>query len=87
MAMKFITTRDEQGVEEVFVFPKRIHHDAMAEAIARVKNQTYGNWVRVHRQPVAAGFVDESWKCHGMSETLGLSARSEDAELLAKQRG
>jgi len=87
MAMKFITTRDEAGVEEVFVFPERIHHDAMAEVLGRIKNQTHGNWSRVMRRPVAAGWVDASWHCYGKSETLSMSARPEDTELLAKQRG
>jgi hypothetical protein len=87
MSMKFITTRDEAGVEEVFVFPERIHHDAMAEMLGRIKNQTHGDWHRVMRKPVAAGFVNDSFECHGMSETLKLSARAEDTLLLAKQRG
>lgn len=86
MGMKFITTRDEQGLEEVFVFPTRIHHDAMAEMLGRIKNQTQGAWRRVMRQPVAAGFVNEQFECHGFSETLKLSARPEDTGLLAKQR-
>lgn len=83
--MKFITTRDEDGTEEVFVFPRRVHHDAMAEVLEGIKNQTHGSWERIYRQPIAAGFVSTSGTCYGSSETLGLDARTEDTALLAKQ--
>lgn len=82
--MKFITTQDGEGNEEIFLFPRDIDHDAMAEALSRIKNQTRGNWRRVYRTPVAAGFVEEG-KCVGMSETLKLHARPEDTALLAAQ--
>ena len=29
--MKFITTKDREGKEELFIFPRNIDHDAMAE--------------------------------------------------------
>lgn len=83
--MKFITTRDEQGKEELFAFPRNVHHDAMAEVLGRIKNQTHGNWRRVYREPVAAGFIDAAGACVGHSETLGLVARPEDTALLATQ--
>lgn len=83
--MKFITTKDAEGREELFMFPSDIDHDAMAEVLGYIKNQTHGNWRRVFRKPVAAGFVSGG-KCHGKSETLGLSARPEDTALLAKQK-
>lgn len=83
--MKYIVTRDESGNEEAFLFPRGIDHDAMAEVLARIKNQTHGNWKRVFREPVAAGFVDPSGRCHGRSETLGLPSRPEDTALLARQ--
>lgn len=83
--MKFITTVDDEGKEELFLFNRSINHDAMAEVLGYIKNQTGGNWKRVRRKPVAAGFVDASGKCHGKSETLGLKSRPEDTKLLATQ--
>lgn len=83
--MKFITTIDKDGNEELFMFPSNIDHDAMAEVLGHIKNQTHGNWHRVFRKPVAAGSVSGS-KCHGKSETLGLKARPEDTSLLARQK-
>jgi len=82
--MKFVTTVDEDGNEELFQFPRSIDHDAMAEVLGRIKDQTHGNWKRVRRVPIAAGFVDSSG-CYGKSETLHLKARPEDSKLLAKQ--
>lgn len=83
--MKYITTCDDDGKEEIFLFPKSINHDAMAEVLGRIKNQTHGNWHRAHREPVAAGFVSADKKCFGRSESLGLDSRPEDTILLAKQ--
>lgn len=82
--MKFITTRNEAGTEELFLFPRSIHHDAMAEVLEGIKDKTDGNWIREYRHPVAAGFVTAGY-CYGSSETLGLSARPEDTDLLRKQ--
>jgi len=83
--IKFITTQDENGKEDIFLFPNNIDHDAMAEALEGIRNQTHGNWERIYRKPVAAGFV-ENGKCIGRSETLGLKSRLKDTELL-KVRG
>jgi hypothetical protein len=86
LQLKFITTQSEDGLEEVFTFPDTINHDAMAEALERVKNQTRGNWRRVFRKPISAGFVDSEGRCYGMSETLRLQSRpKEDTALLAVQ--
>jgi len=85
--MKFITTRSDEDKEELFIFPKSIDHDAMAEALDRIRNQTHGNWRRVFRDPISAGFIDKNWMCYGNSETLNLVARPEDTELLRKQMG
>lgn len=84
--MKYIVTADEDGHEELFTFPRSVHHDAMAEMLGRIKNQTHGNWHRVRRMPVAAGFVNADNQCYGASETLGLIARPAlDSDLLRKQ--
>jgi len=83
--VKFITMQDEDGKETIFVFPKHINHDAMAESLEGIRNQTYGNWERIFRKPVAAGFVSEAWDCFGTSQTLGLAARDKDTALLREQ--
>ena len=82
--MKFITTKNEDGKEELFTFPRGIDHDAMAEVLGYIKNQTGGNWRRVMRLPISAGFIDNN-RCTGESVTLKMKARPEDTELLKRQ--
>jgi hypothetical protein len=80
--MKYIVTEREDGSEEIFIFSETIHHDCMAEAASRIKNQSYGQWRRVRREPIAAGFTD-GVSCWGRSETLNLdSRRDRDAQLI-----
>lgn len=83
--MKYIVTRTEDGTEEIFTFPRSINHDAMAEALEGIRNQTHGNWERVFREPVSAGFLNEHGHCHGNSESLGLKSRTQDTEILKNQ--
>lgn len=85
--MKFIcTTSSDDGKEEIFTFPRSIDHDAMAEVLNYIKNQTRGNWKRVRRSPISAGFVDSKGSCYGESITLNLTSREpEDTRLLAAQ--
>ena len=85
--MKYIATKTEKGVEEIFTFPFAVHHDAMAEMLSHIRNQTHGQWKRVYREPISAGFVDSTGHCHGHSETLKLKARPGDTDLLKKQLG
>ena len=40
--MKYIVTKSEEGVEEIFVFPSKVHHYAMMQSLVGIKNQTYG---------------------------------------------
>jgi hypothetical protein len=80
--MKYVTTRRTDGKEEIFIFPRDVHHDCMAEALNRIRSQSWGDWHRVFREPIAAGFV-EGGKCVGASETLGLKSRDEDTALLS----
>ena len=83
--MKYICTISDYG-EEVFTFPSSVNHDAMAEVLDRIKNHTHGDWKRVMRTPISAGFVDSKGHCFGKSETLGLESRkTEDTKLLASQ--
>lgn len=80
--MKYIVMEDEDGKEEIFIFPKSVNHDCMAEALGRIKNQTWGSWVRVWRNPVSAGFVSDG-VCSGYSETLNLKSRGDqDSKLI-----
>ena len=80
--MKYITTKSEDGTVEMFTFPRSVPHSVMAEAVARLKNQTHGDWKRITREPISAGFIDDG-VCHGASESLHLKSRPEDTALLA----
>ena len=80
--MKYIVTRSEEGLEEIFIFCATINHDAMAEVIECIKNRTREPWHRVYRRPVSAGFVNAAGLCHGNSESLRLASRPEDTKLL-----
>ena len=84
--MKYICTDSDYG-EEIFIFPRTVNHDAMAEVLCRIKNHTHGNWRRVFRNPISAGFVDINCNCFGKSETLGIESRGAvDTSLLHEQR-
>lgn len=81
--MKYIVTENLKGEEEIFLFPDSVNHDCMAAEIRRLKNQFSGNWQRIRRNPIFAGFVTPSGKCTGKSESLGLESRPEaDTALL-----
>lgn len=85
--MKYIVTQRETeltnvNIEEIFIFPKSVNHDCFAEVAGRIKDQTYGNWHRVYREVISAGFTD-GVKCYGESESLGIKSRKdEDTQLL-----
>ena len=80
--MKYIVTSNDAGKQEIFIFPRAVHHDCMAEMLARIKNQSGGQWERVRRNPIAAGFTDGK-TCYGRSETLNLDSRGRlDAMLI-----
>lgn len=80
--MKYIVTECEDGKEDIFIFSERIHHDCMMEMLRCIKNQSYGQWGRVSRGCIAAGFTD-GIKCWGRSETLDIDSRGEqDAKLI-----
>lgn len=80
--MKYIVTKDEDGVEEFWMFPMVINHNDMMESLRYLKNR-FGadNWRRVVRKPIAAGFTDGK-KCTGHSETLNLKSRGAKDEAL-----
>lgn len=80
--MKYIVTLDESDIEEIFIFPKSVNHDVFANSVCRMKNQSHGNWQRITRDPIAAGFTDGTI-CWGRSETLNMDSRpDEDARLI-----
>ena len=79
--MKYIVTKSEYGKEELFMFPESVNHDVFAQAVARLKNQSHGNWQRIDRDVISAGFTDGK-KCSGRSETLNLDSRGRLDEML-----
>ena len=81
--MKYIATKRDDGTEEIFIFPRSVNHDCMAEMLRGIRDQSWGNWKRIHRSPVSAGFV-EGGLCIGYSESLNLRSRQEDTALLRK---
>ena len=84
--MKYICMLSGDDTFEIFPFPRTVNHDVMAEILTRLKDQTHGNWQRITRTVISAGFVTAGGKCYGESETLGLESRGdEDTALLAKQ--
>lgn len=83
--MKYITTRTEEGLEEIFIFPKNVNHSYMAEALEGIKKDEGRSWSRVFRKPIAAGFIDSNLRCHGRSQSLGLDSRPEDTALIKRQ--
>lgn len=83
--MKYICFRNaDTNKEEIILFPDNIHHDCAAEAFEFIRNQKRGDWKRVERVPISAGFTD-GLTCYGESESLHLSSRPEDTVLLQKQ--
>lgn len=89
--MKYVCFKNEElGFDEVMVFPATINHNCFAEGVSRIKNQTTGQWHRVTRTPVSAGFVTflkDKAVCFGKSITLNLESREEDTLILNKQLG
>lgn len=79
--MKYIITRTDEGKEEIFIFSRDIHHDCFAEIVDAIRNQKHGNWRRINREPVSAGFI-EGGKCVGRSESLNLDSRPQDSDFL-----
>jgi hypothetical protein len=82
--MKYIVTALNDK-ELIFIFPRDVDHDRMAEAIAAIRFGSDQNWERKLRKDgelISAGFIDNG-ECHGRSETLGIESRGmPDTELL-----
>lgn len=82
--MKYIVV-ELDGRETIFVFPRMVDHDRMAEALEAIRFGYEHDWSRriaTQGRIVSAGFVDDG-RCHGRSETLNRDSRGElDTELL-----
>jgi thioredoxin-related protein len=81
--MKYVVVKSEEQGEQLFVFPSNVNHDSFAEILSYIKFGDGKNWQRIYRETVSAGFTDGS-KCYGKSETLNISSRPEDTQLLLK---
>lgn len=79
--MKYVVMQDENGIQELFMFPKSVNHDVFANAVSRLKDQAHGNWKRIDREVISAGFTDGK-TCFGRSETLNLDSRGRLDEML-----
>lgn len=79
--MKYIVTEDNDGVKEIFVFPRNINHDCMAEALSGIRTAMCPGWERIRRKPVSAGFVAQGI-CFGESISLRLKSADGDTALL-----
>jgi hypothetical protein len=82
-----------EGHEAIFVFPRAVDHDRMAEALASIRFGYDHNWSRkLMAKPgedgkiISAGFVTDG-VCHGRSETLGLKSREADDSALLRGEG
>ena len=82
--MKYIVYQD--GDKEYLVaFPRSINHDRMAEALEALRFGSERDWHRRQGEVLAAGFITGD-RCHGSSETLGITSRLDtDTELLRAQ--
>jgi hypothetical protein len=71
--------------EMIFVFPRDVDHDRMAEGCQAIRWGDERNWRRSlrDRKAISAGFVTNG-VCHGQSVTLGIKSRGEaDTKLLS----
>lgn len=68
------------GNEAIFVFPREVDHDRMAEALCAIRFGGEHNWDRKLFKGVesgkitSAGFI-QNGVCYGRSETLNLESR------------
>lgn len=76
--MKYICTKDDVGIEEIFTFPKSVSHDVMYRTIACIGDGS-------PRVAISAGFISKAGHCHGDSFSLGISSREVDTSIFRKQ--
>lgn len=77
--MKYITTKDSQGLERIFIFSKSVNHDCFLQIV----NDLFGEDFEIngYMRILSAGFTDFK-TCYGRSETCNKDSRKEDTELL-----
>jgi len=84
--MKYVCMTSAEYGEEIFTFPIKVPHDVFAEALTDVRSQSFGNWERIHRRPVSAGFISRNETCVGYSSSLRLDSRGDkDTEIYREQ--
>lgn len=76
---KYIVTENEDGIEEIFIFPKAIDHDAFYENALLIDNSLYPEQFRF---VTGAGFIDfdsnGEYRLYGRSETLNKDSCDND---------
>lgn len=83
---KYVCFKDGEGRELIVTFPEQFVHSDVAEAMMRMRKGFQRSMERYNLHPVSAGFVGNNGVCHGKSESLRLSSRPEDTEILRGQR-
>jgi hypothetical protein len=79
--MKYIVMNSAEAGKQLFIFPKSVDHDRMADVLSEVEQLIEGVFDNFYRTPVSAGFTDGK-DCYGKSESLNLKSNPKDTELL-----
>lgn len=77
---KFISTSNDLGVDQIFIFSPFADHDCMYEMIQNFDEEIDAGF----RARLGAGFTNFT-KCYGRSETLNLDSREEFDTALLKR--
>lgn len=72
-----VVINDELEMPTIMLFPSKINHDTMAQAMNHIG----------YRKVVSAGMVDEFLQCYGESTTLKCKSKDVDTEYLRIQLG
>lgn len=84
--MKYIVVESDEQGQQIFIFPKNVDHDKMAEVLSYIRVEKGRGWNRVFRKPVSAGFTDGK-TCYGESVSLDLRSNGKrDAQILLNGR-
>jgi hypothetical protein len=79
--MKYIATKSDEAGKQIFIFPKSIYHDRMADILHEIEELADGVVDNFYRAAVSAGFTDGK-TCYGKSETLDLKSDKNDTATL-----
>lgn len=66
--MKFVIMKDPNGDHDFFAFPNTVKLDDFLECVRFIRNQTYGNWTRIHRSLVTHGTLDSNFEINECPE-------------------